>query len=392
MIRRLFGIVMAIGLLTTVPTGAAAQDDPASLEGIDWALSTYLGDGDFDPGPVPIGVMPTLRLEGGTASGEGGCNSFNGEYRLRDNTIAFSDELSRTLKFCEDATQDVEDAFLSLLPLVASWAIVDGGLEFYDEFDDVVLTFAEGGAGLTPGQVAALIARIDDLEAAIAAVDQRVSDVDQRVDNVNVQRLRQRINALEAETARLRRLLNSRPSATPRPTNPPPRIGFNKAEEVLLSGIPRRIASRCEPWRDLLPSGTAAAVRCKPNTTTTSDLKYYLMDLGSATDVFEREMGSRGVPEARTGNERCGNDVRSWTYTGFGVGEGCDRDPGPRVYVAFVTPIPGCPSIGVGGKRVNSPAYFIELQGNGDSMKRTYDWATKGSDGGLSIAGSNPFC
>jgi heat shock protein HslJ len=387
--RRFIGALMVIGLLGALPTMAVAQDNSSGPEGWDWALTSYLSDDSARIVGVPVGVAASLLLEDGDASGSGGCNGFDGNYRLNDDTILFNDELIRTLALCDDAIQSVEDNYLSNLPLVATWAISNGVLEFYDDFDDLILTFEVPSVVLTTGQLAALMTTLSDLQDSVDAINERI-------DNANVPKIRDRLNKLESDTARLKQQIGSGPSATPRPTTrpttPPPATGFNRAEQVLLSGIPQRIANRCEPWRDFLPSGAVAAVRCKPNTTTTSDLAYYLMDHKSAIRAFDDEMSNRGVPETSGPSDVCSNDVESWTSVAPGTTVGCDRRPGPLVYVGIVKPVPGCSSVEAGGRRVSDPAYWIQLEGSHNSIKRTYDWATKGSNGIPTIAGAMPSC
>ena len=381
--KRLVGLLVALSLVAGLPIMTSAQDDSETPEGTDWSLTSYLSDDSADEMTVPFGVVATLRMEDGEATGSGGCNAFNGSYRLREDSLIFSDQLTRTLKLCEDEVQDVEDIYLSNLPKVSTWTITNGVLELYDEFDDVILTFEVPNVVLTAGQLASLMDTITQMQADIAAVDQRV-------DNVNIRVLRDRIKELEQDTARLKKQVGSAPRATPRPTGrptprPPDQADFDKGERVLLRGIPARIASRCEPWRQIVPPGTVAAVRCTPNTNTTASVIYHLLEGADAQSAFSNEMAFRNVPESP--GQACANGNRGWRILDPDVGwvaEGCDRDPGPTVFMAFTDWATDCKRLNVGGTRLRNPAYYITLTGNHNDIARTYEWATRAS---LSLPG-----
>ena len=74
-----------------------------------------------------------MLLEGGLASGSGGCNTFSGTYALDGTTLMFGEEISTTLMLCEESVQAVEDAYLSALPEVVGWTMSDGVLQLSDE-------------------------------------------------------------------------------------------------------------------------------------------------------------------------------------------------------------------------------------------------------------------
>lgn len=372
MIRsRLFGTFLAAAIMVSFPVGAAAQDQPVTPEGVDWALTAYLG-GDDDLVSVPFGVDASLRLEDGLASGSGGCNTFDGSYQIDGSALVFSDELSRTLALCEDDIQSVEDSYLAWLPDVAGWAIANGVLELSDGFGDVLLTFELRDLAWTPSEMAALMMTLTEMQAEIDL--QR-----ERLDNVNIVRLRERIKTLEADNAKLKKQIAAAPKATPRPQP----TSFNKAERVLLEGVPQRIASRCAPMRDLLYAGAVAAVTCTPNTTAVASMQYYLMDGPDAASAFGDSMRLSNVPESTGPSNTCGNSKKSWrALIGNGwQSEGCYRDPGPIAHVHFVDNATDCRVLNVSGQRLRSPALYINLQDSNGDMARVYQWATKSVPG-----------
>ena len=78
---------------------------------------------------VPVtGVRaPTLRLEGGRASGSAGCNSFSATYELRqDERIEFG-PITATEMACEPAVMEQERSFLSILRAARSYSRYGNG-------------------------------------------------------------------------------------------------------------------------------------------------------------------------------------------------------------------------------------------------------------------------
>jgi hypothetical protein len=117
---------------------------------------------------------------------------------------------------------------------------------------------------------------------------------------------------------------------------------------------------------------------------------YYLMEANDAQSAFETEMIARDVPSG--GSRRCADGDRAQARfgtigPGFWIGEGCDRDPGPQVFVGFVDAATRCKQLNVAGKRLRNPAYYITLQGNHNAIARTYDWARKGANAANSFLG-----
>ncbi len=392
MTRRLIAIVAAVGLLGTLTGVASAQDEPTSPEGIDWVMTGYVPADSPEPLTVPFGVQATLRLDDGMATGSGGCNSFGGGYTIDVSALDFSDELIRTLALCDETVQSIEDAYLAALPQVAGWSIISGQLQLTDELDGMLLTFEVPTIGLTSSQLAAL-------EAALLDLGAQVDLANERIDSANIPKLRDRIKTLEADNKTLKDQLSAAQRAASSAPKPKPKstpTSFSPAEQVLLKGIPGRIASRCGPWRQVVPAGTVAAVRCTPDTTAAAAVFYYMMEAEKAQAAFEAEMIVRNVPLGGSG--RCADGDRAQQgFGGFGpgfwIGEGCDRDPGPQVFVAFVDAATKCKQLNVAGTRLRDPAYYITLQGNHDSITRTYDWAKRdanASDSFLGIASQIP--
>jgi heat shock protein HslJ len=73
------------------------------------------------------GARPlTLRLDGGRASGNAGCNSFSGTYKLSEERLEFG-PLATTRMACEPAIMDQEARFLATLAAVRSYSRYGNG-------------------------------------------------------------------------------------------------------------------------------------------------------------------------------------------------------------------------------------------------------------------------
>ena len=363
---RLIGTILATAIAIMLPAAVTAQDEPVGPEGVDWALTSYVTD--EATATVPFAVDATLRLEDGQASGSGGCNAFTGSYQLDGASIDFSDELTRTLKLCEEDIQAVEDGYLTVLPEVTGWAIVAEVLELSDAFGDTILTFEVPSIGLTSSDVAGLMQTLEGLQTEIDTLRR-----DMR--RLNVDKLRERIKVLESESKKLKEQVASAEKAT-RAT--PQAATFSSAEKILLRGIPPRISSRCSPLRASLPKGTKSAVRCAPNTSAVSSVDYYLMEEEDAIAVFSDTMTTFNVPQV-TEDGTCEVGTKSQRQRlGYGwQAEGCYRTGG-RAEVRFVENATEGTQLKVGGKCVRSPKFYVAVQGSNTNVARAHDWATGG--------------
>ncbi len=100
---------------------------PEALEGVDWTLVD--------------GVGQTLLLDGGHASGSGGCNRFAGEYALDGDLLAFQ-PLAATRMACEQGLMQAEFDYFAALGRTARFSLVDGELVLADAAGLELLRFA----------------------------------------------------------------------------------------------------------------------------------------------------------------------------------------------------------------------------------------------------------
>lgn len=359
-------ILLTFTFGVALPAATAAQDEALNPEGTDWKLSSYLAEGTTTT--VPFGISASLLLEGGLASGSGGCNTFSGTYQLDGTSLRFSDEFATTLRLCAEDVQAVEDAYLSTLPTVAGWSIAGDVLALSDSVGATVLTFEVPSVSLTSSELLGLA-------ATLAALRTEIDTLRRDMTRLNVDKLRERVKTLEAGSANVQEQLDSlaESSAADSGGN-----GFTQAEGILLEGIPTRIASRCLPLRSALPKGASAAVRCTPETTAVANLDYYLMEGDDAAAAFQDTMLTFNVTEAVSDTETCEFGVKSqrvWIGRGW-QSEGCYRTNG-RAELRFVDNATDCRQLKVGDKRIKNPAFLLALQGSTGDVAGVHDWATR---------------
>ncbi|HEX6843711.1 MAG TPA: META domain-containing protein [Actinomycetota bacterium] len=99
------------------------------LEGTVWTLDTVAA-GDAVSSAL-AGTEATLTLEGGLASGSGGCNRLSGDYTLDGAGLSFG-PLATTKMACPDDVMGQEQAVLAALGDVAGWSVEGDRLALID--------------------------------------------------------------------------------------------------------------------------------------------------------------------------------------------------------------------------------------------------------------------
>jgi len=359
---RLIRVLVAAIFVVTIPSTVLAQEEPASPEGSRWDLTAYAVDGELMP--VPWTVDATLQLDTGVASGDGGCNSFSGTYVLEGDSLTFDDEFVRTLAACPEDEMAVENAYLTALPMVATWAITEGALQLSDDAGGVILALEPPSIALTAGDVAGILAEFEMLQ----------SDVDRLTKAAKrTAKLREQVSTLKAELKDVRRQLKAQKAAAAK-SKP---AAFTAAERVLRRGIPAAIRDTCVPRRSQNPTGTIAAVQCAPDTSTVADMAYYLMDGPDASKVFEQRMDANGVKDS---GKRCSEGQKTKTYwIGGGVTtEGCYRNDSGKANLRFLDPANGCKQVKADGSWIKRPTIYIAVLGPDGNITKLADWATDG--------------
>ncbi len=128
--------ILLMSLFLIVLLSACGGQASASLVGT-WKLSAY-GPKET-PTPAVTGAEATLTFDNkGSVTGNGGCNSLGGTYKVNGDQITFSDIVS-TLMACDDARMAQESAVAKVLSGAAKYEIKDSTLTLTN--DDMVLIF-----------------------------------------------------------------------------------------------------------------------------------------------------------------------------------------------------------------------------------------------------------
>ncbi len=116
-------------------TAVSPTADTTTLENNIWVLNTLDGE--------PVGdVRVTIQFEDGSASGNGGCNSYSGSYTLDGQSLTFDEAIAMTMMACIGPAETVEPAYMALLSQVASYQIDNGALSLLPAEGDALLVFS----------------------------------------------------------------------------------------------------------------------------------------------------------------------------------------------------------------------------------------------------------
>jgi heat shock protein HslJ len=151
--RRLAGLlaIAAFAIAACTSGGASPSATPPvadkPLEGTPWQLVEYVGAAGGVV-TVPATVTVTATFEGGTVSGNGGCNNYSAPYTVDGAKLSIG-EVQATMMACTGPAGPVEPPYLAILPKVATFAIAGDTLELLNETGTITLRYraSSGGAG-----------------------------------------------------------------------------------------------------------------------------------------------------------------------------------------------------------------------------------------------------
>jgi heat shock protein HslJ len=136
-------LLLALVLTAALAAGALALDaglrKAGSIEGTPWQLTSLSVNGTTTD--VPDGVVSTLLLEDGTATGTGACNSFFASYTLDGSSLTFG-PIGSTLVACPEPAATIETGYFALLATVASYTLDGETLALQDAAGTTVATYA----------------------------------------------------------------------------------------------------------------------------------------------------------------------------------------------------------------------------------------------------------
>ena len=160
-VRSLATLVLAILMTGALAGGATAQSAAPSatpapipqLTDTEWLVTQAFMGGSMVS--VPAGVIATLYLSDGQATGSGGCNRFFGSYTASNPTAASGDlvfgPIGSSLMACPDPAGTAEAAYLAALATVASYVVDGNGLTLSDASGNAVLVYSYAGLPTVEG-------------------------------------------------------------------------------------------------------------------------------------------------------------------------------------------------------------------------------------------------
>jgi putative lipoprotein len=113
---------------------AVTQPEPKPLANTDWKAQSILGR------PAGSADSTLSFMADGKVVGSGGCNGYQGNVNVGENTIAFG-ALATTRMMCSPPVSGQEIVFLEALGLAKLWQQSADTLELVDENNEVVLQF-----------------------------------------------------------------------------------------------------------------------------------------------------------------------------------------------------------------------------------------------------------
>jgi len=148
-------ILVKIVSKTSADAKETVTAQSAGLENVEWRLTSYLGaDGMTDVvDEAPI----TLSFADGKAVGNAGCNRYFTSYEVKDDAMTFGEPIGRTMMACPDPVMEQEDAYLALLPKVATFKLDDHSLTLFDANGETLLAFELPATAAGPEKEATLI-------------------------------------------------------------------------------------------------------------------------------------------------------------------------------------------------------------------------------------------
>lgn len=123
-------------LLVLLLSACAGGSSAVNLDG-EWKLTALDGKAPLD------GTQITITFKAGETSGNAGCNSYGGQYQVKDGKLTFSNLLS-TLMACQDqGVMDQEQAYMQAIGQAAGFTLTDDRLQLTNANGNVILEFSK---------------------------------------------------------------------------------------------------------------------------------------------------------------------------------------------------------------------------------------------------------
>jgi heat shock protein HslJ len=147
--KRLFSILVAMGLIVAaLPAPAAQADSHGAILGIQWQWAQLTETEPASQSVVPDPENYVLVLtDDGSAILKADCNMVHWTYTIEGDTISFNTLGPATLAYCGEDSSD--QIFLAKLGMGGTWRVEDGRLVLELNENAGTMVFANGGAAET---------------------------------------------------------------------------------------------------------------------------------------------------------------------------------------------------------------------------------------------------
>jgi len=126
---KLFRIIMVVIIvLAGILTVTACQDIASPLQDYTWVLMSYSEVGKTIDALPGVEVTAFFSSKDETLSGNAGCNSYGGRYKLDRLTLSFPGPITTTLMACSEAINQQESEYLKILQSAQSFEMDHGNL------------------------------------------------------------------------------------------------------------------------------------------------------------------------------------------------------------------------------------------------------------------------
>jgi len=132
--------ILAAGIFSACNSSKKTNESgDADITGKYWKLTSIMGKPVGQPSSIGKEMYITLNKTGNTLQGNGGCNSFNGKYELKEGGGIIFTGITATLMACPD--MENESAFLKAIESADNYTINDNILQLNKAKMAPLLTF-----------------------------------------------------------------------------------------------------------------------------------------------------------------------------------------------------------------------------------------------------------
>ena len=134
-------IGLLIAALALVGCSASPAGSGGTLDGVTWALTSFVANGEEQTVPDGVIVDAVFQPSDSTISGSGGCNRYFGTYTADGSSLTIG-QVGATQMACAGPGGEIEGIYLAALPLVRSYTATAETLTLFDESGAAILEYA----------------------------------------------------------------------------------------------------------------------------------------------------------------------------------------------------------------------------------------------------------